>query len=272
MLWEPVLWRVALLDGRVALLDVDPDLAIGLDPQQQALATRQAVAATLEVERPRWDPSQLREHATAGWLGLFVVDGLLMRCVTVGKRTACELFGPGDVVRPWDADGEYIPLVISIHWRVLQTTRLAVLDAAFAARVAPWPTINAQLLGRVAKRARYLALSQAASHLPRIHARLLILFWLLAERWGRVVPQGVRITLPLTHEVLAMLVGAQRPSVTIALKRLTADGLLIRQRADQWLLTRDGITCLESPESIAPDATVTGGDGGSSTLPQPRRS
>lgn len=244
------------MNRRVALLEVDPDLAIGLDPQQQAVAVRQAVASVLEVEPLRWDPSYLRERATPGWLGLLMVDGLLIRCVTVGKRTACELFGPGDLIRPWDADGEYSPLVIGIHWRVLETTKLALLDDAFAARTARWPTINAQLIGRVAKRARYLALAQAATHLPRTDARLLILFWLLAERWGRVTPQGVRITLPLTHEVLAMLVGAQRPSVTVALKRLRADRLLIGARTNQWLLTQEGIRRLESPESFAPDATT----------------
>lgn len=252
-----------LANGRVALLDIDPDLAIGLDPRQHALAARHAVAAVLAVEPPHWDPSYIRERAAPGWLGLFVIDGLLIRCVTVGKRTACELFGPGDVFRPWDADGEYSPLVIGIHWRILERTKVAVLDAAFASRIARWPTINAQLIGRVAKRARYLALTQAATHLPRTHARLLILFWLLAERWGRVVPEGVRITLPLTHEVLAMLVGAQRPSVTLALKRLTTDGLLLRPRRNQWLLTNEGVRRLESPESLAPDVAASDVDPGS---------
>ena len=247
-----------LVHGRVALLDVDPDLAIGLDEEQQALATRQAVAAALEVEPPDWDPSFLRQRAAPGWLGLLVVDGLLIRCVTVGKRTACELFGPGDMFRPWDADGEYSPLMIGIRWRILASTKLAVLDTAFASRIARWPTINAHLMGRLAKRARYLALTQAATHLPRTHARLLILFWLLAERWGRVVPQGVRITLPLTHEILAMLVGAQRPSVTVALKRLSTDGLLLRPRTGEWLLTKPGIRRLELPESFAPEPGVDG--------------
>jgi DNA-binding transcriptional ArsR family regulator len=78
-----------------------------------------------------------------------------------------------------------------------------------------------------------------------------MLFWLLAERWGRVGPDGVHVTLPLTHEVLAMLVGSHRPTVTIALQRLARAGLLIRERSDRWLLTNRAIECLGSPESLA---------------------
>jgi CRP-like cAMP-binding protein len=234
----------------VSLLDADPDLAIGLDQRELALARRRAVATVMELEPPRWDPGGLRDLAGRGWLGLFVLDGLLIRRVTVGKRAACELFGPGDIFRPWDADGEYAPLPITIDWLVLRSTRLAMLDAAFALRIAPWPSITSQLVGRVAHRARYLALAQAVTHLPRAYARLLILFWLLAERWGKVRPDGVHIKLPLTHDVLAMLVGAHRPTVTIALQRLRRAGLLHREHRDHWLLTNQAIDALEHPESL----------------------
>ncbi len=141
--------------------------------------------------------------------GCFQLDGLMLRRVHVGKRSACELFGPGDIVRPWDADGEYDPLPISLDWIVLRPTRLAVLDAAFALRTARWPAITGQLCGRIAQRARHLALTQAITHLPRAHPRLLMLFWILADRWGTVSAEGVRVTLPLTHETLAMLVGSR---------------------------------------------------------------
>ena len=114
-----------------------------------------------------------------------------------------------------------------------------------------WPTITSRLVSRVAQRARYLTLTQAVTHLPRAYVRLLILFWLLAERWGRVGTEGVYVTLPLTHEVLAMLIGAHRPTVTIALQRLTRAGFLIRERSDRWLLTNSAIETLEHPESMA---------------------
>jgi hypothetical protein len=153
-------------------------------------------------------------------------------------------------VRPWDTDDEYDPLPVGVDWLVLKPTRLAVLDTAFVLRVAPWPTINGRIVGRIARRARSLALTQAVTHLPRAHARLLLLFWLLAERWGRVGPEGVHVDLPLTHGVLAMLIGAQRPTVTLALQRLTRAGLLNRERSDRWLLTKEAIESLGHPESL----------------------
>jgi hypothetical protein len=236
---------------RVAVLfDVDPDLATGLDADEVRVARRRAVARVIELQPPGWDTSEIRERADAGWLGLSVLDGLLIRRVNVGKRSACELFGPTDLIRPWDTDGEYDPLPISVDWLVLKNTRLAVLDTAFVLRVARWPTITGRIVSRIAQRARYLALTQAVTHLPRAYARLLILFWLLAERWGRVSNDGVYVTLPLTHEVLGMLIGAHRPTVTIALQRLTRAGFLLRERTDRWLLTNAAIECLEHPESL----------------------
>jgi CRP-like cAMP-binding protein len=110
--------------------------------------------------------------------------------------------------------------------------------------------INSRLVSRVARRARYLTLTAAVTHLPRASARLLILFWLLAERWGRVGPDGVIVNLRLTHEVLAMLIGAHRPTVTIALQRLSRAGHLTRERADRWLLTNEAIKLLGHPESL----------------------
>lgn len=235
----------------VVVLDADPDLAAGLSEDDARAASRRAVAAVIEVEPPGWDTGAVRASARGGWLGLLVIDGLLIRRVTVGKRAACELFGPTDLVRPWDTDGEYAPLSISVDWLVLKHTRLAVLDTAFVLRIAPWPSISSRIVSRVAQRARHLALTAAVTHLPRADSRLLILFWLLAERWGTVGPDGVHVSLPLTHEVLAMLIGAQRPTVTVALQRLTRGGLLLREQADRWLLTNRAIESLSHPESLS---------------------
>jgi CRP/FNR family transcriptional regulator, cyclic AMP receptor protein len=234
----------------VAILEADPDLAAGLPDQELEAARGRAVAAVIEVDPPEWDPTPIREQAGRGWLGLFVIDGLMIRRVTVGKRAACELFGPSDLIRPWDADGEYEPLPINVDWLVLKPARLAVLDTAFVLRTARWPSINSAIVSRVVRRARYLAITLAVTHLPRAQPRLLILFLLLAERWGTVGPDGVHISLPLTHEVLGMLIGAQRPTVTIALQRLARAGLLVRERADRWLLTNHAIERLGHPESL----------------------
>ena len=51
---------------------------------------------------------------------------------------------------------------------------------------------------------------------------------------------------PLTHEMLAKLVGATRPSVSTALSQLAARGLLVRENREVWRL------CPDSREALAP--------------------
>jgi DNA-binding transcriptional ArsR family regulator len=231
------------------VLDVDPDLAHGLPPEHFEAARARSRAVVITLEGPGWDPSALCRAAEPGWLGLLMIEGLMIRLVSVGSRTACELFGPGDVVRPWDADGQYEPLQIGLTWRVTHRSRLAVLDTRFGAEIGGWPTIVSCLMSRVANRARALALNHAVSHLPRVDSRLLVVFWLLAERWGKVTADGIRIPLHLTHEVLAMLVGTRRPTVTLSLQRLAQADLVIRERRDRWLLTKAARDYLNEPTS-----------------------
>src|SRR5947209_9075970 len=122
-------------DDVFSVLDDDGDLAADVDPQELAAVRQRAVARCLRVEPRSWDPGELNASAEPGWLGLLIIDGLLLRRVRVGRRAACELFGPGDLLRPWDTDGEYAPLPIAVDWLVLQSSRLAVLDTGFALRV-----------------------------------------------------------------------------------------------------------------------------------------
>jgi hypothetical protein len=237
------MYGVAASSG-VHLLDADPDLARGIPERALGEAGQHAVARLVTLAESRWDPSALGAEAGSDWLGLLVVDGLIVRRVAAGGRTTCEIIGAGDVLRPWDQDGDYDPLPVSVEWLVMQRAQLAVLDGVFARRIAPWPSITGELIGRVAVRARRLALSAAVTHLPRTHARLLLLFWLMAARWGRVTPDGIALSLPLTHQVLAMLVGSHRPTVTVALQRLAGDGLLLREAHNRWLLTNKAIDAL----------------------------
>lgn len=235
----------------ISLIDEDPDLAVGIPEAELERLRRHAVTPVIDLAPSAWDPAQISSQANPNWLGLMVLDGLLLRRVTVGKRAACELCARGDLMRPWDTDGDYGPLSVAVDWLVLTPTRMAVLDSGFAARTAPWPVIHSRIISRAAQRARSLTLIQAVTHLPRVHARLLLLFWVLAERNGRVSPRGVSLRLPVTHDVLALLVGALRPTVTLALQRLNRSDLLIRERGGQWLLTNRAIEILERPDDLA---------------------
>jgi CRP/FNR family transcriptional regulator, cyclic AMP receptor protein len=69
--------------------------------------------------------------------------------------------------------------------------------------------------------------------------RLILLFWELADRWGRVAPDGVSVPLPLTHQTLGRIIRAQRPSVTAALTELRERGFLGREADGTWVIHGD---------------------------------
>jgi CRP/FNR family cyclic AMP-dependent transcriptional regulator len=219
----------------IRVLEEDADLAAGLPPEQARIAAQRATARTeilddqaLNAPAGRWD----------GAIGLLVVEGLLIRTLSIGDRTSTELLGSGDLLRPWQRDDDWGILPCRGQWRVLERTRVAVLDERFAAAIAPWPPVWSALMARTMRRNRSQAVAMALSHLNRVDQRLLLVFWHFAERWGRVRSDGVVLRLPLTHETLGALVGARRPSVTSALSQLTQAGLLLRGDArGEWVLT-----------------------------------
>jgi CRP-like cAMP-binding protein len=165
-----------------------------------------------------------------------VLDGLLVREATVGDHPSAELLGPGDLLRAWEDRDAEVLLPRSVRWSALTTARVAVIDHALAVRAAQWPEIFASLVERAARRAERLVVMQAIGHLTRVDDRLLALLWCLAERWGRVVPGGVLVTLRLPHRTLAGMVGARRPSVTTALGQLMSRGDIERRPDGSWLL------------------------------------
>jgi CRP-like cAMP-binding protein len=102
--------------------------------------------------------------------------------------------------------------------------------------VAPWPELVGELIDRALRRSQSQAVLCATSHIKRVDVRLLALLWHVAERWGRVTPDGIVVPLKLTHARLAALVGAQRPSVTTAITRMTRRGVLRRTDAGHFVL------------------------------------
>src|SRR5947208_3030936 len=82
------------------------------------------------------------------------------------------------------------------------------------------------LMTRTVERTRRQSVSASIPMLVRIQDRLVVLFMHLAERWGQVTRDGIVVHLPLTHELIARLSGARRPTVTTALSGLSARGLI----------------------------------------------
>jgi CRP/FNR family transcriptional regulator, cyclic AMP receptor protein len=151
-------------------------------------------------------------------------------------RRCVELLGAGDVIRPWSWDEEGSHVQAEVGWVVLEPARLAVLNHRLVVRMTPWPQLGLELFNRGSRRAHALAVSLAIAHHQRVDDRLLLTLWHLAERWGRVLPEGIAVPLPLSHQRLADLVGAHRPAVTSAIGTLTRRGSLSRRADRTWIL------------------------------------
>jgi CRP/FNR family transcriptional regulator, cyclic AMP receptor protein len=218
------------------VLREDPDLAEAIPPELRARAIDECIAPAVRLRRGSWSGEQA--GLMRDGIGLLVLEGLLIRRVGVDGRFGAELLGDCDLLRPWQREDAQPTLPHTTGWRVLRPSRVALLDPRVALRFARYPDLTSRLVGRALERARNLAVNMAIVHHAHIDVRLHMLFWHLADRWGRVGRDGIIVALRLTHSVLADLVVARRPTVTSALSELARRNL-IRHVDDGWLLSGD---------------------------------
>lgn len=215
------------------VLEEDPDLGSELSPEDFELARRYVVAELAELGRGIHDAGEI---GSPDLLGLLVIDGLLIRSVQVAERRCGELVGSGSVLRPWDHFGRFSPMPFEVRWRVITPVRVALLDQRLSTLSARWPSLMHNLFRRAVERSHALALNVAIHCLQHIELRLLVLFWHLADRFGRVTREGTVVPLRLSHGDLAELIGSQRPSVSSRLSALSARGQVERRPDRTWLL------------------------------------
>jgi CRP/FNR family cyclic AMP-dependent transcriptional regulator len=231
----------------VYVLDHDAGLRSVLAEPDRSRARQHAVAAIADLPPGPWDPA---DGPTAE-VGLLVLRGLLIREVQVPEARCGELIGPGTLLRPLDDTSAGASMHHEVVWHVVEPVRLALLDQHFLRVAAHWPALTTALVARATERTHDLAVMMSIHSLKRVDARLLAFFWHLADRHGKVTADGVLIPLPLTHRQLALVVGAQRPSVTSALGQLTDRGVLHRDATGRWVLAGDQAGELASLGGVA---------------------
>lgn len=96
-----------------------------------------------------------------------------------------------------------------VSWRVIRPARLALLDREFVTVAARWPVVMQTIMVRAIGRSHALALSVAINNLQHVELRSLVLFWHLADRFGRVTTEGTLVPITLTHSDIAELIGAR---------------------------------------------------------------
>jgi CRP/FNR family cyclic AMP-dependent transcriptional regulator len=224
------------LERPVRLFEHDPDLLRAVEPRLAAVARQHVVADSLVLAAGPWTPPTGPAVAGDQALGLLVLEGLLTRTLSFDELRSPELIGVGDLLRPWESDAS-MSLEIATQWHVLERATVAVLDARVARQVGRIPGVTAALLGRSVQRSHWLAFMATVAHVRRADARVLMLFWYLADRWGRVTPRGIHVPLRLTHSLIASLISMRRPTVSTALTQLARADRLWREPDGSWLLT-----------------------------------
>lgn len=223
---------------RVPLGDVDPDLA----------EFAHAPTGPLDVVVHELGPGPLPLiGADPDTLGLLVVGGLLAQQTRLGEHRSLLLAWEGDLIRPCD-DGvaPWLDGVAetSVSWEALTPAVVAelgpgVIDAADRA-----PGLLMALARRGAMLQARASVHQAISQLSRVSDRLLAALLLVAEERGQATVQGLVVHLPLTHERLGALIGARRPTVSLAVAQLRRCELLHRREDGAWVIAHGAATAL----------------------------
>ncbi len=163
-----------------------------------------------------------------------IIDSGAVCCVVGGGRLALGVIADEDrertigmleqgdlLVRPldgWAAVGPHVRC-FAIEESLVHLVDMARLEAWMGD-----PALAANLVRVLSSQIAERELAVAIALEPRVERRLLLKLRQLAERWGRVTPDGIRLDLRLTHQELANMVGAVRESVTLALGRLAEAG------------------------------------------------
>ena len=196
--------------------------------------------------------------------GVCVVKKGFLKIVSIsekGTEQILHILRPGDVFgelilfgkpRPFtavaltDATISILPLAVlqdllassplfSRNYLRLLSTRLYELEQTFPALVQAWP-----------------------------HHRLAKELLHLAEDLGEETPEGTRLTLRITHELLSNLIGASRETVTLLIHKFEEIGLLHREGRDLFL-DRERLADylgLEGDQPRRPDLPAAGRDPG----------
>jgi CRP/FNR family transcriptional regulator, cyclic AMP receptor protein len=220
----------------IALLRVDDRMREAIAPGERAFAERVLIVPRCDLAAGPWSPEAFGGDSAHPFAAL-LVRGVVTHETVLAGRSSATLLGPGDLFRPWHSADSSLPC--DEGWTVAAGATIAVLDERFVTTTRRWPSLSTVVYDRFAEQLEAAAVRAAIAALPRVEERILALFWHLADRWGKVRSDGVVVRLKLTHALIGCLVGAQRPTVSLALHALADAEVLWRGEAGAWMLAHD---------------------------------
>jgi CRP-like cAMP-binding protein len=218
-----------------SVLELDPDIGNGIDPEEWELARSVCLASLCHVPAGKWEVGEPAGEQPQ-MLGFVIVAGVVCQEVALRERHMFEFLGPGDVVQ-----APVVPARPRLGGPVMSTaavdTTVLALGESFIRAAARWPSLLVAVHERLEAQRENLAIQGLIAQLARAEHRVLLQLWHLADRWGRVTPEGTLVPLSLTHRMLGQMIAARRPTVTLAAAALESQGLIRRVDSSAWLLT-----------------------------------
>jgi hypothetical protein len=241
--------------SQVHLLELEPDLAAFLtDEERDVVRTLPVPVQAIPTGPLDVDELLLETDAFAA----LILDGMVVRALAVGTRSALTLLGPGDLLT---LTGTSRTELLSARHEARADTEVALLGDHVLVAARRFPRLMAGWGVRMGEQHDRLSAQLVICQMPRVEDRIVALMWLLAESWGRVTGSGTALPVMLTHDTIGELVGARRPTVTLALAHLGEEGRLIRQDRG-WLL-------LEPAEALTGATWPNGNAGAGLIFPEP---
>ena len=161
---------------------------------------------------------------------LFLVTGGAVRLSSVtaaGREVVVALLCPGDVF----GESALLAHPSPVEARAVgRTTLVSVPLASLRAVLEAHPATAEQLLRLVAARLHRTSTALEEALVGDLPARILGRLRALAAGHGVREPEGIRLTVPITQDELARMVGASRESVSRSVGALAAKGLLRSER------------------------------------------
>ncbi len=194
----------------------------GLSPQER----ERAIASCIRKQYRRGervfstgDPPEFLYLLVAGHVNLMELE-------ENGSERILHIFRPGDIF------GE---ILFSVERRpfdaiAVDEARIAIMSkATFLEFQRTSPTWALNFIRLLSDRLFTAERDLAALARTWTRPRLVHLLLKLADTLGRETPQGTLITVPVTHEALASMIGASRVRVTSTLSQLAREGLISKQ-------------------------------------------
>jgi CRP-like cAMP-binding protein len=190
--------------------------AVPVDERPQAAA---ALAGCTPHVLP---PGATRSAARFADAALLLVESglVLVLRASASRDVVCGLGAPGSILLPPGPEERLETLTAARVTAVTAAAREALLRLPGAAEF-----LVLGLADAVRDRQESLAAFAPVRHADRVRDKLLQ----LARAHGKVVRDGVRLDLPLTHELLGEMVGSARETVTWALAELSREGFVHRE-------------------------------------------